>query len=235
MSWLFGGFLYGNQDIQFVFIALEGLALFLLLLFLGINTCNWGFDKDSKKLLFWIDVCLILGFGIYAIVFNIIILIIVKIIQYFNNLRKAYKCFNNKENYWEYRASESVDFDFHTFKNLYLVSKKRFRQYGQPNNDFSTWQLFYSVESNEEIVYRILFPEFLEFCKFYFWYKKETKRCNKRKEFKSSIQKKKSYDIAMSLILKQAQKDIDALRKQSEEEIKQACDMMKDIGGEIEK
>lgn len=79
--------------------------------------------------------------------------------------------------------------------------------------------------------YRVLIPNVVDFVKFYFWYKNALKECAKRKKVKENIKESK----AMEDILNQAQKDIDKLRKQSENEIKEATDTMKEVNKRLKR
>lgn len=142
-------------------------------------------------------------------------------IRFVIRLVAYYKEFNGYS-----RVHNSVKISFRTFKNLYTVSKKRFKFTSEWIINSVFGQLFYAVDKDDfKEEYRVLIPNVVEFVKFYFWYKNTLKECAKKKKIKQSIEESK----IMEDILNQAQKDIDNLRKQSENEIKQATDTMEEV------
>jgi hypothetical protein len=182
----------------------------------------WLNDVDVKtQVKYIVKFAFICGLGFYGVA----LILGIRLIRFALELIASYKEFNAPSSIFN-----NVKVNFETFKNLYAVSKKRFELSKEWSIDAVFGQLFYITnEGDFGKQYRVLIPNVVDFVKFYFWYKNTLKECARRKKVKENIEESK----AMEDILNQAQKDIDKLRKQSENEIKQAYDTMKDIGGRL--
>ena len=140
----------------------------------------------------------------------------------------------------KYSHSEnSVDMDFQTFKNLYDLNPKRFSYISYEGR----WEynVPWSKEEYDEIVKNpwrmnafkkevyisITGPK--EFDKYYKWNKQRLKQEAKDEAIADRTKRHKANVENMQLILNQAQKDIDALKKQADEEIAMAADISKQV------
>lgn len=217
MFWMFGCWLAKDlSTVQGVFSGVLLIACFVLCF--GWFVC-WANNIDVKIQVKYITkFVLICGLGFYGIAF----ILSIRLIRFALGLIACYKEFNAQSSIFD-----NVRVNFGTFKNLYAVSKKRFKFSKEWAIDAVFVQLFYTVDEGDfRKQYRVLISNVVDFVKFYFWYKNALKECAKRKKVKENIKESK----AMEDILNQAQKDIDALRKRSEDEIKEAMDIIKDVG-----
>ena len=217
MFWMFGCWL--AKDLSTAQLMFSGaLLVTCFVLCFGWFVC-WFNDVDVKtQVKYIIKFTLVCGLGFYGVA----LILGIQLIRTIFALQACYKKFNAQSG-----VLDNVKVNFETFKNLYAVSKKRFKfnkEWGSIGAMFD--QLFYTVDEGDfRKQYRVLIPNVVDFVKFYFWYKNALKECARRKKIKESIKESK----AMEDILNQAQKDIDNLRKQSENEIKQATSTMKEV------
>lgn len=216
MFWMFGCWL--AKDLSTAQMVFSTITFLLCVILCVICFILWVNTKEIKSYIkYLISFTFVCGLGFYGIAIILgfcLFCFVIKLVVY-------YKEFNGYS-----RVHNSVKISFKTFKNLYTVSKKRFKftQEWIINSVFG--QLFYVVDKDDfKEEYHILIPNVVEFVKFYFWYKNTLKKCAKKKKIKQSIEESK----IMEDILNQAQKDIDNLRKQSENEIKQATDTMEEV------
>lgn len=217
MFWMFGCWL--AKDLSTAQLVFSGTLLVVCFVFcFGWFIC-WANDIEVKtQVKYIIKFTLVCGLGFYGIV----LILGIRLIRFALRLIVYYKEFNAHSSIFD-----NVKLNFETFKNLYTVSKKKFKFSKEWSIDAVFGQLFYTVDEGDfGKQYRILIPNVVDFVKFYFWYKNALKECAKRKKVKERIKENK----AMEDILNQAQKDIDALRKRSEDEIKEAMDTIKDVG-----
>lgn len=216
MLWMFGCWL--AKDLSVAQLVFSGTLLVVCFVFcFGWSIC-WLNDIDVKaQVKYIIKFTLVCGLGFYGVA----LILGIRLIRFTLELIASYKEFNAKSSIFD-----NVKVNFETFKNLYAVSKKRFELSKEWSIDAVFGQLFYTVDEGDfGKQYRILIPNVVEFVKFYFWYKNALKDYAKKKKIKQSIEESK----IMEDILNQAQKDIDNLRKQSENEIKQAADTIKEV------
>lgn len=217
MFWMFGCWLAKDlSTAQLVFSSVLLVTCFVLCF--GWFVC-WLNDVDVKtQVKYIIKFTLVCGLGFYGVA----LILSIQLIRFALKLIVCYKEFNAQSS-----ILNNVKVNFETFKNLYAVSKKRFELSKEWSIDAVFGQLFYTVDEGDfGKQYRVLIPNVVEFVKFYFWYKNTLKDCAKKKKIKQGIKESK----IMEDILNQAQKDIDALRKRSEDEIKEAMDTIKDVG-----
>lgn len=131
--------------------------------------------------------------------------------------KRRYAEFNNTVEDKNHSYVKVTSMDFGTFKKLNIVSPERFCTITTFNKN-----LYYRLDN---YMVRVTFPTLNDYHKYIGWcddLEKEEKCQKQAKQHKANIE-------AMKMILEQAQKDIDNLRKQSENEIKQATDTMKEI------
>lgn len=182
---------------------------------------------------FVISVPLFLGTGSLAVFIIEATLYILGIAAYRQYIKtSAFIDFN------KYSHSEnSANMDFQTFKNLYDLNPKRF------NFKYGYWQ--YLIPKEEEISGRYLKFHYLnnmindeiyititdpkEFTKYYKWNKQRLKQKAEDEAIADRAKRHKSNVENMQLILNQAQMDIDALKKQADEEIAMAADISKQV------
>lgn len=216
MFWMFGCWL--AKDLSTAQAVFSGVFLVVCFILCIAWFVCWLNDIDVKiQVKYIIKFMLVCGLGFYGVA----LILSIQLVQFVLKLIVYYKEFNAQLSIFD-----NVKVNFETFKNLYAVSKKRFKFSKEWSIDAVFGQLFYTVDEGDfGKQYRVLIPNVVEFVKFYFWYKNALKECAKRKKVKESIKESK----IMEDILNQAQKDIDALRKQSENEIKQATDTMKEV------
>lgn len=222
MFWMFGCWL--AKDLSTAQLVFSGTLLVVCFVFcFGWFIC-WVNDIEVKtQVKYIIKFTLVCGLGFYGIV----LILGIQLIRTGFALKACYKEFNAQSSMFD-----NVKVNFETFKNLYAVSKKRFKFSKEWSINAVFGQLFYTVDEGDfGKQYRILILNVVEFVKFYFWYKNALKKCAKQKKVKESIKESK----AMEDILNQAQKDIDKLRKQSESEIKQAADTIKEVNKRLKK
>ena len=217
MFWMFGCWMAKDlSTAQLVFSAMIlALGVILCIIWFALWVNNEEIKDCVKYVIGFTFICGLGFYGVAIVLGFCSIRFVIRLVVY-------YKEFNGYS-----RIHNSVKISFKTFKNLYTVSKKRFKftQEWIINSVFG--QLFYVVDKDDfKEEYHILIPNVVEFVKFYFWYKNALKKCAKKKKIKQGIEESK----IMEDILNQAQKDIDALRKRSEDEIKEATGMMKDVG-----
>ncbi len=216
MFWMFGCWL--AKDLSTAQLVFSGTLLVVCFVFcFGWFIC-WLNDIEVKtQVKYIIKFTLVCGLGFYGIA----LILGIQLIWTGFALKMCYKEFNTQSSIFD-----NVKVNFETFKNLYAVSKKRFKFSKEWSINTVFGQLFYTVDEGDfGKQYRILIPNVVEFVKFYFWHKNALKECAKRKKDKENIKESQ----AMEDILNQAQKDIDNLRKQSENEIKQAADTIKEV------
>lgn len=217
MFWMFGCWL--AKDLSTTQSMFSGaLLVTCFVLCFGWFVC-WLNDVDVKtQVKYFIKFILVCGLGFYGVA----LILSIQLIRFAFNLIVCYKEFNAQSSIFN-----NAKVNFETFKNLYAVSKKRFKCSKKWSIDAVFGQLFYTVDEGVfGKQYRVLIPNVVEFVKFYFWHKNALKDCAKKKKIKQGIKESK----IMEDILNQAQKDIDALRKHSEDEIKEAMDTIKDVG-----
>lgn len=216
MFWMFGCWL--AKDLSTAQLVFSGTLLVVCFVFcFGWFICCANDIEVKTQVKYIIKFTLVCGLGFYGIA----IVLGIRLIRFTLELIASYKEFNAQSSIFD-----NVKVNFETFKNLYAVSKKRFELSKEWSIDAVFGQLFYTVDEGDfGKQYRVLIPNVVEFVKFYFWYKNALKECAKRKKTKENIKESK----AMEDILNQAQKDIDNLRKQSENEIKQATSTMKEV------
>ena len=216
MFWMFGCWL--AKDLSTAQVVFSGVLLVVCLVLCFVWLICWLNDIDVKiQVKYIIKFAFICGLGFYGIV----LILSIRLIQFALKLIVCYKEFNAQSSIFD-----NVKVNFETFKNLYAVSKKRFKLSKEWSIDAVVGQLFYTVdEGGFGKQYRVLIPNIVDFVKFYFWYKNVLKDCARQKKVKENIKESK----IMEDILNQAQKDIDKLRKQSESEIKEAMDTIKEV------
>lgn len=216
MFWMFGCWL--AKDLSLVQVVFSGVLLVTCFIFYFVRLVCWLNDIDVKIQIKYItEFMLVCGLGFYGVA----LILGIRLIRFALKLIACYKEFNAQSSIFD-----NVKVNFETFKNLYTVSKKRFKLSKEWSTDAVFGQLFYTVDEGDfGKQYRVLIPNVIDFVKFYFWYKNALKEGARRKKVKENIKENK----AMEDILNQAQKDIDKLRKQSESEIKQATDAMKEV------
>ena len=217
MFWMFGCWLVKDlSTAQLVFSSVLLIACFVLCF--GWFIC-WFNDIEVKiQVKHIVKFAFICGLGFYGVA----LIVGIRLIRFALKLIASYEEFNAPSSIFD-----SVKVNFETFKNLYAVSKKRFKSSKECSIDVVFGQLFYTVDEGDFWKqYRVLIPNVVEFVKFYFWCKNALKDCAKKKKIKQGIKESK----IMEDILNQAQKDIDALRKHSEDEIKEAMNTIKDVG-----
>lgn len=222
MFWMFGCWLAKDlSTAQLVFSSVLLIACFALCF--GWFIC-WLNDIEVKiQVKHIVKFAFICGLGFYGVA----LILGIRLIRFVLELIASYKEFNAPSSIFN-----NVKVNFETFKNLYAVSKKRFELSKEWSIDAMFGQLFYTVDEGDfGKQYRVLIPNVVDFVKFYFWYKNALKECAKRKKVKENIKESK----AMEDILIQAQKDIDKLRKQSENEIKEATDTMKEVNKRLKR
>ena len=127
--------------------------------------------------------------------------------------------------------------DFQTFKNLYDLNPDRFNfKYGHweylvPKDEEVSvrYSKFHYLNNmlNNEIYITITDPK--EFAKYYKWNKQRLKQEAKDEAIADKAKRHKANVKNMQLILNYAQKDIDALKKQADEEIAIAADITKQV------
>lgn len=216
MFWMFGCWLAKDlSTAQLVFSSVLLVTCFVL--YFGWFVC-WLNDVDVKtQVKYIIKFTLVYGLGFYGVA----LILGIRLIRFALELIVSYKEFNAPSSIFN-----NVKVNFETFKNLYAVSKKRFELSKEWSIDAMFGQLCYTVDEGDfGKQYRVLIPNVVDFVKFYFWYKNTLKEHIKQKKIKESIEESK----AIEDILNQAQKDIDNLRKQSEDEVKQATSVMKEV------
>lgn len=217
MFWMFGCWLAkGLSTAQLVFSSVLLIACFVLCF--GWLVCRLNDIEVKTQVKHIVKFAFICGLGFYGVA----LILGIRLICFALELIASYKEFNASSNIFD-----SVKVNFETFKNLYAASKKRFKCSKEWLTDAVFGQLFYTVDEGDfGKRYRVLIPNVVEFVKFYFWHKNALKDCAKKKKIKQGIKENK----IMEDILNQAQKDIDALRKHSEDEIKEAMNTIKDVG-----
>lgn len=134
-------------------------------------------------------------------------------------------------------SSNAANMDFQTFKNLYDLNPNRFNfkygywQYLIPKDEEVSvrYSRFYYLNDmlNDEIYITITDPK--EFAKYYKWNEQRLKQKAKDDAIADRAKRHKANVENMQLILNQAQKDIDALKKQADEEIAIAADISKQV------
>lgn len=216
MFWMFG--CWSAKDLSTAQMVFSAMILALGIILCIIWFALWINDEEIKDYIKYVTgFTFICGLGFYgvAIVLGFCsIRFVIRLVAYYKEFN-GYSCAHN-----------SVKISFRTFKNLYTVSKKRFKFTQEWIIDLVFGQLFYAVDKDDfKKDYHILIPNIIEFVKFYFWYENALKECERKKKVKENIKESK----IMEDILNQAQKDIDNLRKQSENEIKQAADTMEEV------
>lgn len=184
---------------------------------------------------FFISVPLFFGTGSFAVFIIEATLYILGIAAYGWDIKtSAFIDFN------KYSHSEnSVDMDFQTFKNLYDLNPKRFNYMDYEGR----WEynVPWSKEEYDEIMgnpWRMdLFKKKVyisitdpkEFDKYYKWNKQRLKQEEEDEAIADRAKQHKANVENMQFILNQAQKDIDALKKQADEEIAIAADISKQV------
>lgn len=177
-------------------------------------------------------VVLFIGIGGWAVVFYVVGLCAIKIIGYIveqEKLKQKYIQFNDTTDVKSYSYIKITSMDFDTFEKLYTISPRRFC-----GSDYHVFEerLYYKFdEFPNSYKVKITFKTFNDYRKYYSWLQKK----QKDKDLEKQAKLHKAEVETMKLILEQAQKDIDKLRKQSEDEIKQATDTMKDVSERLKK
>lgn len=222
MFWMFGCWL--AKDLSTTQLMFSGALLVTCFVLCFEWFVCWFNDIEVKtQVKYIIKFAFICGLGFYGVA----LILGIRLIRFALKLIASYKDFNAKSSIFN-----NVKINFETFKNLYAVSKKRFEFSKEWSIDAVLGQLFYTVDEGDfGRQYRVLIPNVVDFVKFYFWYKNALKECARRKKVKENIKESK----AMEDILNQAQKDIDKLRKQSENEIKEATDTMKEVNKRLKR
>lgn len=162
----------------------------------------------------------LIGGGVTGvIVFAAICALFIAIVYVYkkSETKRRYAEFNNTVEDKNHSYVKVTSMDFGTFERLNIVSPERFYTISTFNKN-----LYYRLNN---YMVRITFPTLNDYHKYIGWcndLEKEEKRQKQAEQHKANIE-------AMEMILGQAQKDIDNLRKQSENEIKQATSTMKEV------
>lgn len=154
----------------------------------------------------------VIVFAVVCGLFSVIVYVYKK-----SEMKRRYAKFNNTIEDKNHSYVKVTSIDFGTFERLNIVSPERFCTITTFNKN-----LYYRLDN---YMVRITFPTLNDYHKYIGWcddLEKEEKRQKQVKQHKANIE-------AMEMILEQAQKDIDNLRKQSENEIKQATSTMKEV------
>lgn len=146
-------------------------------------------------------------------------------------------------------SEDSVNMDFQTFKNLYDLNPDRFEyisyegrwEYNVPwsekekiNNCCRVGNNFYSILSQHKNTLYITITDHEEFAKYYKWNKQRLKQKAKDDAIEANAERYKNNVKNMQIVLNQAQVDIDALKKQADEEIAMAADISNQVKERIE-
>lgn len=139
-------------------------------------------------------------------------------------------------------SEDSVNMDFQTFKNLYDLNPDRFEytcgywEYNIPwsekekiNNCCRVGNNFYSILSQHKNTLYITITDPKEFAKYYKWNKQRLKQKAKDDAIADKAKRHKANVKNMQIVLNQAQMDIDALKKQADEEIAMATDISNQV------
>lgn len=166
----------------------------------------------------------LIGGGVIGVIVFVVVCIlfiaIVSVIVYVykkSELKRRYAEFNNTVEDKNHSYVKVTSMDFGTFERLNIISPERFYTISTFNKN-----LYYRLDN---YMVRITFPTLNDYRKYIGWcndLEKEEKRQKQAEQHKANIE-------AIEMILGQAQKDIDNLRKQSENEIKQATSTMKEV------
>lgn len=159
--------------------------------------------------------CGVIGVIVFAVICAFFIAIVSAIVYVCkkSETKRRYAEFNNTVEDKNHSYVKVTSMDFGTFERLNIVSPERLT--------FNK-NLYYRLDN---YMVRITFPTLNDYHKYIKWcndLEKEEKRQKQLKQHKANIE-------TMEMILEQAQKDIDNLRKQSENEIKQAISTMKEV------
>lgn len=161
----------------------------------------------------------VIGIIVFAIICGLFSAIVSAIVYIYrkSEMKRRYAEFNNTVEDKNHSYIKVTSMDFETFERLNIVSPERFYTISIFNKN-----LYYRLDN---YMVRITFPTLNDYHKYIGWcngLEKEEKRQKQVKQHKANIE-------TMTMILEQAQKDIDNLRKQSENEIKEATSMMKEV------
>lgn len=163
---------------------------------------------------------LLIGGGVIGVIVFAIIWGLFSAIVYVykkSEMKRRYAEFNNTVEDKNHSYVKVTSMDFETFKRLNIVSPERFCTITTFNKN-----LYYRLNN---YMVRITFPTLNDYHKYIGWcddLEKKKKRQKQVEQYKANIE-------TMEMILEQAQKDIDNLRKQSEDEVKQATSTMKEV------
>lgn len=161
----------------------------------------------------------VIGIIVFAAICALFIAIVSAIVYVYkkSETKRRYAEFNNTVEDKNHSYVKVTSMDFGTFERLNIVSPERFYTISTFNKN-----LYYRLDN---YMVRITFPTLNDYHKYIGWcngLEKEEKRQKQAEQHKANIE-------AMEMILEQAQKDIDNLRKQSENEIKEATSTMKKV------
>lgn len=213
-------------------LGISDIFVFILLLLLGIICLSAIVDMEEliqhKTQIFQYMITMfvvsLIGGGVIGIIVFVVVCVlfiaIVSVIVYVykkSELKRRYAEFNNTVEDKNHSYVKVTSMDFGTFERLNIVSPERFCTITTFNKN-----LYYRLDN---YMVRITFPTLNDYHKYIGWcdgLRKEGKRQKQAEQYKANIE-------TMEMILKQAQKDIDNLRKQPENEIKQATSTMKEV------
>ena len=154
-----------------------------------------------------------------VIMFLILFIVRVSFLYY------AYHCFNkNTKSLLQHYGVSEVKLNFKQFRDYYLVSKKRFRINQDSilfKSDFSK-----SPKYHQDIVITL---SFINFIKVFFFLGEE----NELEKLKITNEEIQSDNQAYIDLLNTVQNDINKLKKQSEEEIEKAKNVMEKVSENI--
>lgn len=226
-----------------------GVILILILVFcVGVLFVSLLLDECSFRMAvhfsFGISIPILVGSGsVVVLVIEAIIYLASFVLYKMYYFGDAYEKLNLKQSW-----SNASNMDFQTFKNLYDLNLDRFGytydghwEYHIPwskeekmNNCCRVGDNFYYITSQYKGTVYILITNPKEFVKYYKWNKQRLKQKAKDDAIKENAERYKNNVKSMQRILDQAQKDIDALKKQADEEINMAADISKQVKERIE-
>lgn len=190
-------------------------------------------EFEPKKLFVYslpIPISLFLGTGSTGVIISGISVYVVIFVAY--KLYRFVYIYNNLNS--RGCESRSVDMDFQTFKNLYELNPDRFEytcghwKYLIPFSKEDYGDSWFRLNYDKNTMY-ILIADFKEFAKYYKWNKQRLKQKAKDDAIKENAERHKNNVKSMQRILNQAQKDIDTLKKQADEEIAMATDISNQV------
>ncbi len=216
--------------------ALLAIVFFIGLILLAVLVISEEFEP--KELFVYslpIPISLFLGTGSTGVIITeILVYVVIFVVYKLYRFVYIYDNLNSKD--WE---SRSVNMDFQTFKNLYDLNPDRFEytcghwEYRIPFSKEDYEDPWFRLNYDKNTMY-ILIADHKEFAKYYKWNKQRLKQKAKDDAIKENAERHKNNVKSMQRILNQAQKDIDTLKKQADEEINMAADISKQVKERIE-